>query len=139
MYEVISMVNFVEVVRIDFQKWNTTYGQCPPPPTQVYIYQIGAPLPPVLVSNVLGLRAGIYYRMSISATTTADNQPVPKYNAQLVKPYFGVVYPAGDVHAGKMIVKVTEALNTIPYDVETLDQTEVQAELKRILNSEIAL
>jgi len=138
----IISLNFKKTQRLDFLTWQETEGYCPPLPPQVYIYELNAPVPVIVETvNVPGLNIGIYYRMSVSKTsTTPDGNPLPKYFANLPEPYFGVVYPETDIYAGYMIVKTTQPLEiSLPFDVEALTQADVAFELERIVSSTIAL
>jgi hypothetical protein len=135
-FNIISL-GLIDSNNIAFDKWYDESGYCPPLAPQVYIYNVNSP---TISNNVsTGFQYGIYYRMPVSTTNFINGQPYPKYGVYLNTPYFAIVYPAGDIYAGEMLIKTTESifLNSLPGDITVLTQQEVQAELSRVVGSQI--
>jgi hypothetical protein len=65
-------------------------------------------------------------------TSQLNGQPLPKYFSQLTQPYSAILYPPGDMYAGKMLVKNSVTLTSLPGDVTSLTASAAATEVQRV-------
>lgn len=84
-------------------------------------------------------RIGNYYKIPVSSQFGENGSILPQYYANIPAPYFGFVYPVGDVNHGYVLVKTLSPFLNPPQDVTIFNETEVLSELQRLITTIFAM
>lgn len=84
-------------------------------------------------------KIGNYYKIPVSSQRGENNSILPQYYANIPAPYFGFVYPFGDINYGYVLVKTLSPFLNPPQDVTIFNETEVLSELQRLITTIFAM
>jgi hypothetical protein len=123
----------IEIPRTDYVK--LAQGATCPMPTAITIFEgSNSSVDNSSALSVPGrpsFESGYYYLMPVG-TSQLNGQPLPKYFSQLTQPYSAILYPPGDMYAGKMLVKNSVTLTSLPGDVTSLTASAAATEVQRV-------
>jgi len=135
--ELLNFLPPVETLRIDLWKYMQSIGDCSATLPPIYIYSNGTssdtPSNNYIYQPDTNFFLGYYYRVPVS-NLIVNGQVIPKYNNYFSNPYLSMLYPQYDIYGGYTLVKSTIPLSPLPADVTPLSESQIQAELIRIMN-----